>query len=242
MTIGQPATRLSKTLASIHHWQGASGLNPREVLRTIDRIVTERMWEDEVGWDGKPMTLLRAVAEPWPVGVGLTPQKLDRLYKLADDAGVDQALVRRVKAAVDADPSTGVTEHCSRGHEFTEENTYRRPDGRRMCRQCQRTRDRKRKATPVERDNITTDRGTGVETEERGTTASYTRSRLARDRPDLHQQVVVGKLTSNAAAIQAGFRKPTATVPIDSVDSAVRALLRRFPSTDIRAALDRAED
>jgi hypothetical protein len=28
--------------------------------------------------------------------------------------------------------------HCSKGHEFTEENTYRRPSGRRACRVCRR--------------------------------------------------------------------------------------------------------
>lgn len=39
--------------------------------------------------------------------------------------------------------------HCKRGHEFTEENTYRRKDhrnGRRMCRQCGRDRQRQRHA------------------------------------------------------------------------------------------------
>lgn len=30
--------------------------------------------------------------------------------------------------------------HCIHGHEYTEENTYRQPDGRRRCRQCARVR------------------------------------------------------------------------------------------------------
>lgn len=33
--------------------------------------------------------------------------------------------------------------HCKRGHEFTAENTYVRPDGRRSCRQCRREYNRK---------------------------------------------------------------------------------------------------
>ena len=32
--------------------------------------------------------------------------------------------------------------HCSRGHEFTPENTYWRPEGRRQCRACRRLRRR----------------------------------------------------------------------------------------------------
>jgi hypothetical protein len=37
--------------------------------------------------------------------------------------------------------------HCIRGHEFTPENTYRRPDGRRLCRECGRMFDRRRRPT-----------------------------------------------------------------------------------------------
>ena len=99
--IGQPATPLSRTLASIHSWQGAPGMNPREILHTLDRLIAERLWEGEVGWDGEPMTLARALTEPWPVGLGMTDQRLERLYALAQDADVDPDLVRRVREAVD---------------------------------------------------------------------------------------------------------------------------------------------
>lgn len=40
-----------------------------------------------------------------------------------------QALNRRPRAAAS---------HCARGHELDEENTYRRPDGKRGCRECRR--------------------------------------------------------------------------------------------------------
>jgi hypothetical protein len=43
-----------------------------------------------------------------------------------------------------------------------------------------------------------------------GNLESYTISRLKRDRPDLAKKVIDGKLTANAAAIEAGFRKKTA--------------------------------
>ena len=45
----------------------------------------------------------------------------------------------------------------------------------------------------------------------KGTSRSYTVSRLQREAPELFAQVVAGTLSANAAAIQAGFRKkPTA--------------------------------
>ena len=99
--IGQPATPLSRTLATIHSEQGSPGLNPRELLLALDRLIAERLWEGETGWDGQPMTLARALTEAWPVGVGMTAQRLERLYALAEDANVDPALVRRVREAVD---------------------------------------------------------------------------------------------------------------------------------------------
>jgi HNH endonuclease len=33
--------------------------------------------------------------------------------------------------------------HCRNGHEYTEANTYRPPDGSRMCRECSRAKDRR---------------------------------------------------------------------------------------------------
>jgi hypothetical protein len=75
-----------------------------------------------------------------------------------------------------------------------------------------------------------------------GTAEGYTRRRLRRDRPDLYERVVEGELSSNAAAIEAGFRKPTRTVPIDSVENAVRALARWFDVEQIRQAVKRLDE
>lgn len=72
---------------------------------------------------------------------------------------------------------------------------------------------------------------------QQGTTASYTRSRLERERPDLAERVDAGELTPHKAAIKAGFRKPTASVPVDTPEAAVRALLRRFTRQQILDAL-----
>lgn len=43
---------------------------------------------------------------------------------------------KRQPARVAAGPRT----HCQRGHEFTTENTYIRPNGKRQCRVCKRAR------------------------------------------------------------------------------------------------------
>jgi hypothetical protein len=61
-----------------------------------------------------------------------------------------------------------------------------------------------------------------------GTTATYTRARLDRDRPDLAEQVRDGKLSPHAAAITAGFRQRTITLPADP-EKCAAVLIARFP-------------
>jgi hypothetical protein len=45
-------------------------------------------------------------------------------------------------------------------------------------------------------------------TPNRGNNPTYALKRLKRDRPDLAEKVIAGELSTNAAAIEAGFRKP----------------------------------
>jgi hypothetical protein len=70
-----------------------------------------------------------------------------------------------------------------------------------------------------------------------GTTRAYTLDRLKRERPDLLKRVDAGELSANAAAIEAGFRKPKATIPVDTPDAAIGALLRRFSHDELDSAL-----
>jgi hypothetical protein len=69
---------------------------------------------------------------------------------------------------------------------------------------------------------------------QRGTSATHTLRRLKRDAPELAAKVVAGKLTANAAAIEAGFRLRTISVPLDPVRAAV-ALKRHFTPAKLRA-------
>lgn len=67
-----------------------------------------------------------------------------------------------------------------------------------------------------------------------GTTRAYTITRLATERPDLYERVKAGGLSANAAAIEAGFRRPSMTVPTD-VPGLARALRRRLSTDDLAA-------
>jgi hypothetical protein len=55
-------------------------------------------------------------------------------------------------------------------------------------------------------------------------TAAGVVRRLNRDRPDLAQAVAEGRISANAAAIEAGFRRRKVSVPVDNPASVVRAL------------------
>lgn len=54
--------------------------------------------------------------------------------------------------------------------------------------------------------------GDNIPLPQRGTSKSHTLRRLKRDSPALADAVIRGELTANAAAIQAGFRKPSITL------------------------------
>ena len=63
---------------------------------------------------------------------GGQPERIIRRLIAADRAGRPQA--RRVSAS---HPQASKT-HCKHGHQFTADNTYYTPDGRRRCRTCLR--------------------------------------------------------------------------------------------------------
>jgi hypothetical protein len=70
-----------------------------------------------------------------------------------------------------------------------------------------------------------------------GTNPTYLLARLERDDPGLAAKVRAGQLSAHQAAIQAGFRKPTATVRLDSPRAAMRLLLKHFTRAELLKAL-----
>ena len=61
-----------------------------------------------------------------------------------------------------------------------------------------------------------------------GTEATYTLRRLKRDAPELAARVIAGEISAHAAAIEAGFRQRTVTLPADPRLLAL-AIITRYP-------------
>jgi hypothetical protein len=70
-----------------------------------------------------------------------------------------------------------------------------------------------------------------------GTSVSYALRRLKTQRPDLHEKVQAKELSPNAAMVEAGFRKPSITLPIDP-EAAVRLVVKHFKGEVLEALID----
>ena len=70
-----------------------------------------------------------------------------------------------------------------------------------------------------------------------GNTEAYALRKLRKDAPEVHKQVLDGEISPHAGMIKAGFRKKTATVPLE-VDAIVRLIQRRFSHNEIQMILN----
>jgi len=66
-----------------------------------------------------------------------------------------------------------------------------------------------------------------------GNTRAAALRRLRKDRPDLHKRVLDGELSPHAAMVEAGFRRRTATVPVDDTQRLAATLRRRLSPDQI---------
>lgn len=57
--------------------------------------------------------------------------------------------------------------------------------------------------------------------------------KLRRDKPELHADVIAGRLSAHAAMVEAGFRPKTVSVPVSRPDSIAAALRRHLSPDDI---------
>jgi hypothetical protein len=70
-------------------------------------------------------------------------------------------------------------------------------------------------------------------TGKRGTRKDYGLERLSRDAPELHADVLAGRLSAHGAMVQAGFRPKTVSVPVTKPEAVARALLKYMSANDI---------
>lgn len=60
-----------------------------------------------------------------------------------------------------------------------------------------------------------------------GTSQAAALRRLRKSAPKLHEKVIAGEMSANAAMVKAGFRPKTITIPVD-VEKAARVLVKNF--------------
>jgi hypothetical protein len=66
-----------------------------------------------------------------------------------------------------------------------------------------------------------------------GTTRAAALRKLRADAPELHAEVLAGRLTAHAAMVQAGFRRPTFTVRGDDPQSTARTLRKHLTAEQL---------
>lgn len=81
-------------------------------------------------------------AHKGPIPDGL---QVDHLCRVKSCVNPDHLEAVTAKENMSRVPTSAATlkrdqTHCIHGHKYTQANTYRRPDGRRMCRECNRIR------------------------------------------------------------------------------------------------------
>lgn len=67
-----------------------------------------------------------------------------------------------------------------------------------------------------------------------GTSKEAGLRRLRKDRPDLHTEVLAGRLSTHAAMVEAGFRRRSMTVPVDKPENTAKALRRNLEPEQIK--------
>lgn len=67
-----------------------------------------------------------------------------------------------------------------------------------------------------------------------GTSREAGLRRLRKDRPDLHAEVLAGRLSTHAAMVKAGFRKRKISIPVTSAEDAAKALRRNLEPEQVQ--------
>ncbi|MFG3311840.1 hypothetical protein ACGF0C_07750 [Streptomyces albidoflavus] len=95
--------------------------------------------------------------------------------------------------------------------------------------------DRRSKAANFKLDNIQLESDVVAPS---GTSREAGLRRLRKDRPDLHADVLAGRLSTHAAMVEAGFRKRKISIPVASPGDAARALRRNLEPGQIKELVE----
>lgn len=68
-----------------------------------------------------------------------------------------------------------------------------------------------------------------------GTSEAAALRRLRKDKPELHADVLAGRLTAHGAMVKAGFRPRTLTVPLGRPDSVAQTLIKHMEPSELVA-------
>lgn len=75
-----------------------------------------------------------------------------------------------------------------------------------------------------------------------GTSQRASLRRLRKDAPELHADVLAGRLSAHAAMVEAGFRHRTISVPVDKPEAAARSLRKHLTPEDLAVLRDLLAD
>lgn len=94
-----------------------------------------------INWQRKPQKAMRLLYD-WLVGPIPDGYQLDHLCRVRACVNPEhlEPVTSRENTMRGENPSAAKAKqtHCYKGHEFDEKNTYRRPNGTRVCRTCHR--------------------------------------------------------------------------------------------------------
>lgn len=189
------------------------GGDPSQLLELLAVIIEERIWERLADEEtGQPMTFRTLIETPWPAGVGMKLEHLETYLKLPhkfehQDPAISarmQALRQEAKRLLHPPLMTG-EQGAELGREAGQFGGRGNLSNSKPGLHC----------------------NPGLEDSERGNSSTYALRRLQRDRPDLAEQVIMGEKSANEAAVEAGFRRKTLTIPLEPV-AAARSIRKHF--------------
>lgn len=184
------------------------GGDPSQLLELLAVIIEERIWERLADEEtGQPMTFRTLIETPWPAGVGMKLEHLETYLKLPHKFEHQDPAISTRMQALRQEAKRLLHPPLMNDEEWMEAKQEGGAKGGR--------------GHVAEKPTLYYNVGL-EEKEKQGTSSAYALRRLQRDRPDLAEQVIMGEKSANEAAIEAGFRQKTITIPVEPTAAARR--------------------